>query len=84
MEKPYFYHRFKVEMPICNGFYEDFVSFMKSFCAQRDIKIEWVHIFEFTGYTSVTFILRGDYMTPSTLVSLGRLWQSEMQVLLTR
>lgn len=84
MEKPYFYHKFKVEMPVKSGFYDDFVSFMKSFCAQRELKIEWVHIFEFTGYTSVTFILRGSYMTPSTLVSLGRLWQSEMQILLTR
>lgn len=84
MERTNFYHKFKVEMPICNGFYEDFVTFMKSFCAQRDLKIVWYRVFEFTGYTSVTFILRGSYMTPSTLVSLGRLWQSELQILLTK
>lgn len=84
MEKPYFYHKFKVEMPIRNGFYENFVSFMKSFCGQRDLKIEWLQNVEGDGYTSVTFVLRGDYMLPSTLVSLGRLWQSEMQNLLTK
>lgn len=84
MEKPYFYHRFKVEMPVRNGFYEYFVSFMKDFCAQRDIRVEWVQNIECAGYTSVTFILRGDYMLPSTLVSLGRLWQSEMQNLSTK
>lgn len=82
MEKPYFYHRFKVEMPIRNGFYENFVTFLKEFCSLRDIRIEWVRNVEGAGYTSVTFILRGDYMLPSTLVSLGRLWQSEMQTLL--
>lgn len=84
MEKPYFYHKFKVEMPIRNGFYENFVSFMKSFCNQRDIRIEWVQNIECAGHTSVTFILRGDYMLPTTLVSLGRLWQLEMQTLLTK
>lgn len=83
MEKPYFYHKFKVEMSVRNGFYENFVSFMKSFCEQRDIRIEWVRNVEFDGYVSVTFILRGDYMLPTTLVSLGRLWQIEMQTLLT-
>lgn len=83
MEKPYFYHKFKVEMPIRNGFYENFVSFMKSFCEQRDIRIDWVRNVEFDGYVSVTFVLRGDYMLPTTLVSLGRLWQIEMQTLLT-
>lgn len=84
MEKPYFYHRFKVEMPVRNGYYESFVSFMKSFCSQRDLRVEWLQNIECDGYTSVTFILRGDYMLPSTLVSLGRLWQSEMQNLLTK
>lgn len=84
MEKPYFYHKFKVEMAIREEFYEDFVSFMKSFCAQRELRIEWTQSIECAGYTSVTFILRGDYMLPSTLVSLGRLWQSEMQILLTK
>lgn len=83
MEKPYFYHKFKVEMPVRNGFYENFVSFMKSFCEQRDIRIDWVRNVEFDGYVSVTFVLRGDYMLPTTLVSLGRLWQIEMQTLLT-
>lgn len=82
MEKPYFYHRFKVEMPIRHGFYESFVSFMKSFCDQRDIRIEWVQTIELTGYSSVTFVLRGDYMIPSTLVTLGMLWESEMQNIL--
>lgn len=81
MEKPNFYHRFKVEMPIQNGFYEDFVTFMKSFCAQRDLTVEWVQTSELAGYTSVTFILRGDYMTPSTLVTLGILWQLEKHFL---
>lgn len=79
MENPYFYHKFKVEMPIKAGFYENFVSFMKSFCAQRDIRIVWVRNVECDGYVSVTFVLRGNYMLPTTLVSLGRLWQLEMQ-----
>ena len=78
MEKPYFYHKFKVEMPIRNGFYEDFVSFMKSFCILRGLRIEWVQNVECADHTSVTFILRGDYMLPTTLVSLGMLWHSEL------
>lgn len=84
MGKTYFYHRFKVEMPILNGFYENFVAFMQSFCGQRDLKVEWVQNIECDGYTSVTFVLRGDYMLPSTLVSLGRLWQLEMHSLITK
>ena len=79
MEKPYFYHRFKVEMPVKAGFYEAFVSFVKDFCAQRELKIEWVRTVEGDGYTSVTVILRGDYMLPTTLVSLGYLWRLELQ-----
>lgn len=78
MEKPYFYHRFKVEMPIRNGYYENFVTFLKEFCSLRDIRIEWVRNVEGAGYTSVTFILHGDYLLPTTLVSLGRAWQSEL------
>jgi len=78
MEKPYFYHRFKVEMPIRNGFYENFVTFLKEFCSLRDMRIEWVRNVEGASYTSVTFILHGDYLLPSTLVSLGRAWQSEL------
>lgn len=81
MEKPYFYHKFKVEMPIKAGFYEDFVSFMKTFCIQRDLKIEWIQIVEGDGCVSVTFILRGDYMLPSMLVSLGYLWRLRLQFL---
>lgn len=84
MEKPYFYHKFKVEMPVKAGFYEDFVSFMKGFCAQRDLKIEWIQNVEGDGYTSVTFILRGNYMLPTTLVSLGYLWRLELQDLLNK
>lgn len=78
MEKPYFYHRFKVEMPIRNGYYEDFVTFLKEFCSLRDIRIEWVRNVEGAGYTSVTFVLHGDYLMPSTLVSLGMNWRSTM------
>ena len=78
MEKPYFNHKFKVEMPVKNGYYENFVSFLKSFCSLRDIRIEWVQNFEGAGFTSITFILHGDYMLPSTLVSLGREWQAEL------
>ena len=78
MEKPYFYHRFKVEMPIRNGYYESFVTFLKEFCSLRDIRIEWVRNVEGAGYTSVTFILHGDYLLPTTLVSLVRAWQSEL------
>lgn len=78
MEKPYFYHRFKVEIPIRNGYYENFVTFLKGFCTLRDLKIEWVRNVECAGYTSVTFILHGDYLLPTTLVSLGRAWQSEI------
>lgn len=82
MEKPYFYHKFKVEMAIREGFYEDFVSFMKSFCSLRDLRIEWNPVVELSGHVSVSFTLRGDYMTPSTLVSLGILWQSRVEILL--
>lgn len=78
MEKPYFYHKFKVEMPIRNGYYENFVTFLKEFCSLRDLRIEWVRNVEGAGYTSVTFILHGDYLLPTTLVSLGRAWQSEL------
>lgn len=78
MEKPYFYHKFKVEMPVKNGYYENFVTFLKEFCSLRDLRIEWLQNFEGAGFISVTFILHGDYMLPSTLVSLGRAWQSEM------
>lgn len=78
MEKPYFYHRFKVEMPVRNGYYENFVTFLKEFCSLRDLRIEWVRNVEGAGYTSVTFILHGDYLLPTTLVSLGRAWQSEL------
>lgn len=84
MEKPYFYHRFKVEMPIRNGYYENFVTFLKEFCGLRDLRIEWVRNVEGAGYTSVTFILHGDYLLPTTLVSLGRAWQSEMTRLLIK
>lgn len=84
MEKPYFYHKFKVEMPVRAGFYENFVSFIKDFCAQRDLRVEWIRTVECDSYVSVSFILRGDYMLPTTLVSLGRLWQLEMQTFLTR
>lgn len=79
MEKPYFYHRFKVEMPIKAGFYESFVSFVKDFCAQRDLQVEWTRAVELDGYVSVSFILRGNYMIPTMLVSLGYLWQMELQ-----
>ena len=82
MEKPYFYHKFKVEMPVKAGFYENFVSFVKDFCAQRDLRIEWIQTLECDGFTSVTFYLRGDYMLPSTLVSLGYLWRLELGDLL--
>ena len=78
MEKPYFYHRFKVEISIKNGYYEDFVSFLKEFCNLRDLRIEWLRNYEGAGFTSVNFILHGDYMLPSTLISLGREWQSEL------
>lgn len=78
MEKPYFYHRFKVEMPVRNGYYEDFVSFLKEFCSLRDLRIEWVRNYEGADFVSVNFILYGDYMLPSTLVSLGILWHSEL------
>lgn len=84
MEKPYFYHRFKVEMPIRNGYYENFVTFLKEFCSLRDLRIEWVRNVECAGYTSVTFILHGDYLLPTTLVSLGRAWHSEMTRLLIK
>lgn len=84
MEKPYFYHKFKVEIPVKAGFYGEFVSFMKSFCIQRDLKIEWIQNVEGDGYVSVTFILRGDYMLPTTLVSLGYLWRLELEDLLKR
>lgn len=77
MEKTYFNHKFNVEMPIKNGYYEDFVSFLKDFCSLRDLRIEWVRNYEGVGFTLVTFILYGEYMLPSTLVSLGRAWQSE-------
>ncbi len=82
MGNPYFYHKFKVEMPVKTGFYGEFVSFMKTFCIQRDLKIEWVQNVEGDGYTSVTFVLRGDYMLPTTLVSLGYLWRLELENLL--
>lgn len=82
MEKPYFYHKFKVEMAIRESFYEEFVSFMKSFCSLRDLGIEWQPVVELSGHVSVSFTLRGDYMTPSTLVSLGMLWQSRVEILL--
>lgn len=78
MEKPYFYHKFKVEMSIRSGFFEDFVSFMNSFCSLRSLRIEWVRNVECADHVSVTFILRGDYMLPTTLVSLGMLWYSEL------
>lgn len=81
MEKTYFYHKFKVEMPIRNGYYDDFVSFLNDFCSLRDLRVEWLRCVEFVGYTSVTFILRGDYMIPSTLVSLGQEWRSRMAYL---
>lgn len=78
MEKPYFYHRFKVEIPISNGYYENFVTFLREFCSLRDLRIEWVRNVECAGCTLVTFILHGDYLLPTTLVSLGRGWQSEI------
>lgn len=78
MEKPYFYHRFKVEMIVGNGYYENFVTFLKEFCSLRDLRIEWVRNVECAEYVSVTFILHGDYLLPTTLVSLGRAWQSEL------
>ena len=81
MEKPYFYHKFKVELSVKNGFYENFVSFIKDFCAQRDLKVEWIQNVECGEYVSVTFILRGNYMLPTTLVSLGYLWRLELQTL---
>lgn len=81
MEKPCFYHRFKIEMPVRAGFYEAFVAFVKDFCAQREIRVEWVRTVELDGYVSVSFILRGDYMIPTMLVSLGYLWQIELQEL---
>lgn len=79
MEKPYFYHKFKVEMPVKAGFYEAFVSFVKDFCAQRELQVEWTRAVELDGYVSVSFILRGDYMIPTMLVTLGYLWQLELQ-----
>lgn len=81
MEKPYFYHRFKVEMSVKCGFYENFVSFIKDFCTERDLKVEWIQTVECGEYISATFVLRGDYMLPTTLVSLGYLWQLELQTL---
>ena len=84
MEKPYFYHKFKVEMPIKAGFYENFVSFVKDFCAQRELRVEWVQAVECDGFVSVSFILRGDYMLPTMLVSLGYLWRLELEDLLKR
>lgn len=81
MEKVSFYHKFKVELSVKNGFYENFVSFIKDFCAQRDLKVEWVQNVECGEYVSVTFILRGNYMLPTTLVSLGYLWRLELQTL---
>lgn len=82
MEKPYFYHKFKVDMPVKTGFYENFVSFVKGFCAQRDLRVEWVQTVECDGFVSVSFILRGDYMIPTALVSLGYLWRMELEDLL--
>lgn len=81
MEKPNFYHKFKVEMPVKAGFYENFVSFMKSFCEQRDIRVVWVRTVECDGYVSVSFVLRGNYMIPTTLTSLGYLWRIELEEL---
>lgn len=82
MKKPYFYHKFKVEMPVKAGFYENFVSFVKDFCAQRDWRVEWTQTVELDGYISVSFVLRGDYMVPTALVSLGYLWRMELEDLL--
>ena len=84
MEKPYFYHKFKVEMPIKIGYYENFVSFVKDFCAQRDLRVEWTRAVDCDGFVSVTFILRGDYMIPTMLVSLGYLWRMELEDLLNK
>ena len=82
MEKPYFYHKFKVDMPVKAGFYENFVSFVKDFCIQRELRVEWVQTVECDGFVSVSFILRGDYMIPTALVSLGYLWRMELEDLL--
>ena len=82
MEKPYFYHKFKVEMPVMAGFYENFVSFVKDFCAHRDLRVEWVRKVECDGFVSVSFIIRGDYMIPTVLVTLGYLWRMELEDLL--
>lgn len=82
MEKPYFYHKFKVDMPVKTGFFENFVSFVKEFCAQRDLRVEWVQTVECDGFVSVSFVLRGDYMIPTMLVSLGYLWRIELEDLL--
>ena len=82
MEKPYFYHKFKVDMPVKAGYYENFVSFVKDFCIQRELRVEWVQTVECDGFVSVSFILRGDYMIPTALVSLGYLWRMELEDLL--
>lgn len=82
MEKPYFYHKFKVAMSVKAGFYENFVSFVKDYCAQRDLRVEWTRTVELDGYISVSFVLRGEYMVPTTLVSLGYLWRMELEDLL--
>lgn len=82
MKKPYFYHKFEVAMSVKAGFYEHFVSFVKDFCAQRDLRIEWVRTVECDGFVSVLFGLRGDYIIPTTLVSFGYLWRMELEGLL--
>lgn len=84
MKKPYFYHKFEVAMPIKASFYEHFVSFVKDFCAQRDLRVEWVQTVECDGFVSVSFVLRGDYMIPTALVSLGYLWRMELEDLLKK
>lgn len=82
MEKPYFYHKFKVSMSVKAGFYENFVSFIKDFCAERDLRVEWTQTVECDGFVAVSFVLRGDYMIPTVLVNLGYLWRTELENLL--
>lgn len=79
MEKINFYHKFKIEMPVKAGYYENFVSFVRDFCAQRDLRVGWLKAVECDGFVSVSFVIRGAYMIPTMLVSLGYLWQMELQ-----
>lgn len=81
MEKPYFYHKFNVSVAIETRFYEDFILFVRDFCAQRDLRVGWTRVIELDDHVSLSFVLRGAYMIPTTLVTLGYLWQEKLQTL---